>query len=180
MRLIKTITVVALVVLLPAISWYYLSKGAEWRKSGLKEISQRTQVTIPDLITHDSLTVSREDLFGNYVIAVDGQLVATSQSEKIVEQFGVRNNMRFLMIHPPTAPSAQEGWLHIPCTDSDCEALAGELFPGQTNAALLDDSLQLRQSYNLREVDELKRLIEHGAILVPPEKRDEIELVRGK
>ncbi|MDX1407978.1 MAG: hypothetical protein R3330_07585 [Saprospiraceae bacterium] len=180
MRLVRTLTVLALVILLPAISWYYLSKGADWRKRGLAEISQRTQIDFPSLLTSEGTSLGQDDLFGSFAIAVDGATVPVPDLQKLTEQFGVRQDMQFLMFNGQAPDTEDDPWVHIDCVDTACRMLTDVLFPGTKNAALIDDSLQVRRSYDLREAEEMKRLIEHGAILLPTEKREQIELIRGE
>ena len=53
------------------------------------------------------------------------------------------------------------------------------LFTDQNNAVLIDDSLYLRNSYDLNAPGQVKLLAEHGVILFPLERSKKIELKRG-
>ncbi len=91
----------------------------------------------------------------------------------------MRKDVKFLAFGSRGTDLGEE-WLRLPCDESTCTLLARALFSDSSNAVLIDDSLQLRRSYDLGQEEELHKLIEHGAILFPTEKREKIELIRDK
>ena len=83
------------------------------------------------------------------------------------------------------AAELDDAWTIVDCSESDvasksgCKAWTVQLFRGHSNAVLIDDSLYIRNTYDLNEAGQMKLLAEHGVILFPVEKSKKIELKRG-
>jgi hypothetical protein len=178
MREFRTILVVALLILFPAVSWYYLEKGKDWRMAGVAEIADKTQLSPDTLYTADGDTLSEEQIFGYYIIATDQRKpVSEEVMNALHEQFGEREDLLLLSLSRNASPP--EGWIGINCQGKDCGWLR-EYLVAQENCALIDDSLRLRRTYDLSSEDQRKKLVEHTAILVPLKKRERLELKRDQ
>lgn len=178
MRLFRTILVVALLILFPALSWYYLQQGKDWRMTSVSEISEKTQLTVASLTTMDGDTLTPESLLGNFIIAADlSHPVKHEVLDALHDQFGERDDV--LLMALTSGDAVPQGWLGIDCDRQDCSWLRQHL-DSSANSALIDDSLRLRRTYDLMKEDERKKLVKHTAVIVPLEKREKLELRRDK
>ena len=184
MRWVKTTILFVILLGLPALSWYYLKKGADWRISGLEAIANKTPL---ETDTYQFATFKNKEVNlveGRFYLA--SNISATSETEKaalqkLADQFDHRDDLIYLLFGlPSNNTSLDEQWQQVDCSSSPCSRLTAQLFPSGMNAALVDDSLNLRRSYDLLNEEDAHALIEHAAILFPVEKRKKIELIRGK
>lgn len=180
MKLLKTIVILALIVGLPALSWYYLSQGADWRMKGIEAMAEKTPVdlTLDAGFNTASGNLEAEKIF---TIAVNYDETSASQLERLnllADQFSYREDLVMLYRGPQVQGMADE-WTNSRCEQNGCDELMSTLFPVGVNAALVDDSSYLRRTYDLNTEEGVKTLIEHAAILFPVEKRAKLELKRG-
>ena len=170
-----------ILIALPAISWYYLKKGADWRRSGLAEMADKQPIDAAPVklatIPGDSVEL-REGVFAIATNIRSSAPEIQSTLDKIAEQFDHQEDLLFLYFGDRDARLAAE-WAVVDCRDPACSKLSSELFGGNTNMALIDDSLNVRATYNIMAEGQTQKLAEHGAILFPVEKRKKIELKRG-
>lgn len=180
MKLLKTIVILALVVGLPALSWYYLSQGADWRMEGIEAMATKTPV---DLTPDAGFLTAQEDLESERTFTIAVKYPTTDQTQLdrlnlLADQFSYREDLVMLFHGDPVENLADE-WTMSDCEEADCSGLFATLFPEGMNAALVDDSSYLRRSYDINSQEGINSLIEHAAILFPVEKRAKLELRRG-
>lgn len=166
---------------LPALSWYYLKKGADWRRAGLAEMSDKRPITGADvkLLSANGDTIQLEE--GVFAIASNLALSGPENQmilNKIAEQFNHQPDLLFLYFGDISGDLAEE-WTILDCQRSSCEELVAQFFKEGMNTVLIDDSLNIRVLYDVTSEGQTNKLAEHGAILFPVEKRKEIELKRG-
>jgi hypothetical protein len=183
MRKVRIILIVLVLVGFPALSWFYLSSGLKWRVGAQDETVRKERLGNFELMELDSTTWSPSALLGTYyLVAVPQDSIAISQLKKINTQFGVRSDFRtiyFLPAGDQPLHGSDSTWLHVHCTNG-CQAFKGALFGQNASAAIVDDSLYVRGRYQLSSVGEVRKLVEHLAVVLPIEKRERIELKRGK
>ena len=179
-KIFTVLSVLLILIALPALSWLYLNRGAEWRKAGLAEMSDKRTFEYNDLmlVGEDGEAFSFEA--GRFAIATKAEPGTTELREtitKLAEQFDHLSNIDFVYFGSSALEATD--WIHIDCSASECDKITTQLFQGSSNTALIDDSLYIRGVYDIASEPELVSLVEHGAILFPPEKRAKIELKRG-
>jgi len=180
MRLLKTIIILAVLVAFPALSWYYLNRGLSWRVDAKAEIENKQ--SMPDLgaiIDRDSTVIYFRDIRDRYLIVCDPAKGTIGNLEKIHEQFKDRDD--FAILQFPSRETALADLEHAKTIDcrAQCDDLKSSIFPTNHNAAVLDDSLYLRHTYDLRDRDQASKLVEHMALLFPFERRPKVELRRN-
>ena len=180
-RWLAALGVIVILIVLPALSWYYLNQGADWRRAGLAEMADKKPFEYEelDLANVDGEMIRLEP--GMFIIATKLEATTAARTEtlnKIAEQFDHQPDLQFLYFGTQKDGLAED-WTVVDCASSDCNSMTMQLFAGNSNAALIDDSLYIRSVYDLASNDEAQKLAEHGAILFPVEKRKKIELKRG-
>jgi hypothetical protein len=148
------------VVVVPLGSWFYLKKGLDYRKGALQE-----------LIAKDSLERSIDSLgliFGKTSIIVLDTLVDSSITSGIRDQF--KNTPGFQVIH--TAGDHETQWPR-PYLESFFDKYDGSAY------MLIDTSGKVRNVYENND-KELKKLIEHTAIVIPRPVEVDIKVKNGQ
>ncbi len=194
--ILQTLALLLFLVVLPLGSWYYLKRGADYRIEMIQELGAFSQLSSPELkeqLGEDwppeewntkvgvwAFLPEDEDLqakFGHYLAELADQFEEKQEQVRfflIPAESGVDVN-GFLetselsgLMHPPIALSA-----------TDAQRLALEEFKlplentrFERNPYLaLTDSLTVKRYYDVREPQEMARLVEHIVFLVPAEKQ---------
>jgi len=182
MRIIKTILIVIVLIGFPALSWVYLNSGLKWRVHAQEETASKQALVDFVLTDRDSNSLSAEDLTGTFfVVATPDDTLSLKHLNMVHEQFHVRDDYRTIFYE-----SAQQmmpvpldsTWMYVRCI-SGCDTLQTRLFGPDYSAAIIDDSLRVRGRYHLSSLTEMRKLVEHLAVVLPIEKRERIELKRG-
>ena len=179
MRLVRVIAILALLIGFPALSWYYLQTGADWRKSGLDELADKKEITLPAVTSMNGDQIGEDVFSGKFIVYCDLDVAQhESTLQGLDEQFRSRKDV--LLVNLKAVPNGSD-WLYIDCESSDCAWLRQNIFDGgSANCALIDSDMNLRRTYDLANDEELKDLVRHAGILFPIEKRKKIELKRGQ
>lgn len=201
----KSLQFVALflmLIVLPAGSWYYLSKGMDYRleaKSELGDFGKRPPLPYTTL---EGSLVSQTDLSDGVFIVAEldqpGQkntLQVAQELGKIHTQFDARKDIFFLILaHPADSAALQKLLKKHKLIDP------GQVFTIQKDAldkpgfnfaqvdseksgayiAITDTAGQIRQYYDFRDGSRVKRLVEHITILMPVIEREQAILKREK
>jgi hypothetical protein len=183
MRTLKIIVVLLVLIGFPALSWYYLSSGLRWRINAQEATRRKEALRNFTLVDKDSVLITSQEMAGTYyLIARPGDAAAVDHLKRVGAQFGVRHDFRTVIL----LPGGKEGlelnesaWMQLTCAQG-CEALNQMLFEEDYTAAIVDSSLYLRGRYHLSSMQEMRKLVEHLAVVLPIEKRERIELKRGK
>ena len=157
-KLISWIALAGLLFVVPLVSWLYLKKGLEYRKNILKEVAVKDSVSVNE----DSLHILR----GKTTVLV---LATGSKHSEIVE--GIRLQYedvpRFQIWQ--SGESSSDG--KIPA--DYCSSLVAK-YPEDV-FMLIDTSLRIRNTYGA-SADEVKKLIEHIAVVLPRKEEADIKM----
>lgn len=178
MRLLRVIGIILLLIGFPAISWYYLQTGINWRKQGIQEVRVKDSIALPDLELASGQTLIREDMAGKFIlIGLHTSDVPGEVYGDLYDQFDHRDDLLYLILgDTPPLP----GWMQVDCDKTDCAGLQEQLFKSSgVNIALIDPSGAIRNVYDLSKTADQQNLVKHCAIILPVEKREKIELRRG-
>lgn len=155
-KLVSWIAVLLLLVIVPFGSWVYLSKGLNYRKSALAELKPK-----------DSISIKLDTL--NLFAGKTTLLVLQNQgSDEIVnaieEQF---KNAQALQVLYKDSTKLRS---YVP------NNYLGGFFEGRREFAfaLIDKDLLIRNYYSL-DIESVKKMIEHIAIIMPRPKELDIE-----
>ncbi len=185
MKLARTIAVLTVIVAFPALSWYYLNQGAAWRIQGIEAMRNKVAIDLPYTPLIDVSGETIEGIGDYFIIAVniDPNKNAADLND-IAALFKHRGDVMLLSFNGGSQ-ELDEAWTVVECSESGadsisvCDVWKSQLFKDKLNAVLIDDSLYIRNTYDLNAPDQLKLLAEHGVILFPVERSKKIKLKRG-
>ena len=203
-------TALILVILFgfPALSYFYLTKGTEYRRQAFVEMGQHG--TMPDL-------GRLAPVYGALPAELRGQLHVVGwidqeheqarsaygeTLERLHQQFNESDRIHFSTIAAPAVDSAAIAYFvsRFKLTDSEqisilradepafaglgrdfALPLDGGTLPGaRALVALVDTSLTIRGYYDLAEEEQARRLVKHIAIILPLPKERDIVFEREK
>ncbi|MCB0659984.1 MAG: hypothetical protein KDC04_03550 [Saprospiraceae bacterium] len=153
--IIAIIVLAALTIVVPLGSWYYLKMGHDYRKEALKQLLPKDSIDY----TFDSLGI-----FKGKVTVFTGADTDTSIQRKINDQFG---NSPFFQMYS--------------CNKLQSEFASDNVFRKKLDAyclkdfVLVDTSLRIRNTYQ-SDLESLKTLVAHIAILLPQKKELDIKM----
>lgn len=200
--LVQYLALALLLVGLPAISWYYLDKGFKYRMETLGELGElgrfpsgpyeRLNGTLLEEAALEGkvLVIHR---FATPLVAADEQVAL--ELGKIHHQFDERPDVRFLLFSEPADSAALLPLLEKNrLTDPAQVDLLRPVFqgnppfsfagdpkqPSDSWVALADTSGLVRQYYDFRDGNRIRRLVEHVATLMPVMERNKPVLKREK
>jgi len=172
------IAVFVLIVIFPLISWIYLKKGEEWHvnsKSELESLGQIDQNLVFSELDSDTLALS--DFEGKLILYFDTDNVnAISDLAYIVDQFAENNDIILSVNDRNNYP--QDLTKHLYKVENPKLISSNNL--DKDYALLFDTSHELRKQYDVLSKEELSKLIEHTALLLPYEKKADIKMKREK
>lgn len=182
MRVLRIVLIVMVLVGFPALSWFYLKSGLKWRVNAQEETAGKETLSNFTLITPEGDTVMRQDVFGKYsVIAMPADSISAAHLGMVHAQFHAREDYETICLMPSERAAMtfhDSTWISVQCV-AGCDDLMSALYAGSYSAAIVDDSLQVRGRYQLGSVEDMRKLVEHLAVVLPIEKRERIELKRG-
>lgn len=198
---VATLILFFLLVVLPFGSWYYLKDGLDYRIKTMGELKQYGALPNFSYTTFQNTTIAAADLKGKVAVAnvldlQKEQLTHTfgNTLEKLHDQFKERKDVFFLIHVTDTSKTNVENFArqyqlqdYAQCYFIPTDAAV--LSTLQTNYHLAADSLYtyftlidtkniVRKHYDVQEEIQVKRLVEHLALLLPLQKREEITLQR--
>lgn len=157
-KLLSWIVLGLFLVVVPFISWYYLKEGLDYRIKALSE-----------LIAKDSISVeldSLKKLAGKTTLLLNkSSKDVTDLIPPIEEQF--KNTQGFQIISFDTIP----GIIHLP------ENYLNQIRTKYADQSfiLIDTSLFIRNTYK-HDMDAVRKMIEHIAIVIPRVKESDIKM----
>ncbi|HMX39318.1 MAG TPA: hypothetical protein PKD78_03290 [Saprospiraceae bacterium] len=190
----KRIMLLVLLVGLPAISWYYLSNGLNWRKEAVAELGSYGHIRGAFIMWPDG---TKEDRLKSKVVVVHvfGENPdLTPENKKIIDtgeelfkQFGQSEHFRLAMVaeggtaefrsHMQTRPSIDYAtwvwtgglgsWRTI--IDNGYQSFVAKTAapPMTYHYALTDTSGMIRRYYNALDDQQVKRMVQQIALLLP-------------
>jgi hypothetical protein len=182
----QTLALLVFLVGMPLGSWYYLREGYQYRKSILDDLRQLGE--LPGLPASDFRdTLLNDGVIGDKVLVVakvdDTNAPITKVLGGLSDQFAESRMVSFVLICPDSEKAAllldvfeksahyrSDLFILIAASDSSVNefigALPDEIQSGQS-VLLADANRQIRRLYRVEEKSELKRLVEHIAIVIP-------------
>lgn len=185
-----------ILIVLPAVSWYYLRGGLKWRKDAVSELSVYGKIRPAFIIWQDH---TKEDLLKSKVVVVHNfgdhpDLTAANRkildtAEKLHQQFGKNPYFRMGMIsrsgtaeflsYKQTLPSIDyatwvwtgglDAWQTILQNGYEYYCIAEKTKPEPEYFALADTSGTIRRYYNAMDDKQIERMVQHIALLLPAE-----------
>jgi len=191
--LISVAILLLLLVGLPIGSWFYLQSGLEYRQELLGQLKDHGVIPSMSLQTHTGEEFTNQMIDDRIVVASvldfssEGLKTAFGNSlTKLHDQFDERNEVAFLMhiADSTTTDAAVEAFAEAyALTDArQCYFLRGadgeyaaktlynmpeEAIESLAYYALADTSNTVRHYYDVRKEEDVKRLVEHIAIILP-------------
>ncbi len=157
-KLLSWIVLGLFLVVVPFISWYYLKEGLDYRKQALSELKVKDSIQIE----LDSLLI----LKGNTTLLVlqSGKEV-TDLLHPIQEQF--KNTQNFQIV----SFDQTSGFDYLPL--GYLSQLKSKY--NDESFMLIDTSLYIRNTYK-HDMDAVRKMIEHIAIVIPRVKESDIKM----
>jgi len=185
---------ILILVVLPAVSWFYLRGGLRWRRDAVAELSAYGKIRSAPIIWQDH---TKEDLLKSKVVVVhsfgddpdltDANKKILDTGEKLYKQFGNNPNFRLAMIfkggtaefrsYAQTLPSADYAtwvwtggvgsWQAILQNGYEYYCKSEKVDPDPEYYALADTTGTIRRYYNALDDREVDRMVQHIALLLP-------------
>jgi len=164
----QTVALSFMLVILPLISWYYLNRGLDYQVAARSELGNLGNWVLPQDEDIYGNRLDPEFFKGKMLIGGVFQPSLAKTLEKLHEQFDERDDLVFVFFSHENADildlkdAKQVIWLKQDVNQSE------DFF-------LVDIKGVIRKTYDLNNVKQVKRLVEHTAILLP--KKQDRELV---
>ncbi len=160
-KLISWVAVILLLAVVPFGSWYYLKGGLDYRKKALSE-----------LIVKDSIPSSIDSLHllsgKTTVLSFSTDSASRIVFASLLKQFEKTPGFQVMNIDTMTS----DGSFLFSRNEDFSRFMA--TYEGK-NFVLVDTSLNIRNSYSQSD-EEIRKLIEHVAIVIPRQKESDIQL----
>jgi hypothetical protein len=183
-----------LLVLTPAVSWYYLSKGLDYRQDHLQQLERFGPAPQGSWVSTDGVAISSEDWREQlslvcFLTETSDRTSVSPVLSRIHSQFDDRKDVVIYQFvnTPDGSPEASEPdslpWRILRSSLSEWEDLRGRWSDilGKNVAdqiVLVDRKGELRQTFQLNDDAEMKRLVETVAVMLPPKKVERPQLNR--
>jgi hypothetical protein len=193
-KTMRVLAMMLLFVVFPLVSWYYLSTGADWRRSNLKELVTVGQV-LP--VTYTDGAGLSHNLLDRRVCVLycsnDSNLVSEKSTsalrvfDLIYDQFNARPELRLVLAMRPEyntlklaaeqkAGGLTDVWVYTTEFDAWQQLLnkAKEAYNKERQAAISDNFVclsdihgNIKGVYSVGDIAQEKKLVQHLAILLP-------------
>jgi hypothetical protein len=182
---------------LPIGSWYYLREGYNYRKTLLNDLSDLGSLPASSLSNARDSSISVESLKGKALLLIPIRAEDTTTAQLITslaDQFAESKGLSFLLIGN-TTPAAQQWadyfsdydarypglFIHLPA-DHPINTATLNTWNRQwlthKAVAIVDVNSVVRRSYKISDNQDLQRLVEHLAILIPGKSTPKPVIVR--
>ncbi len=158
MKYIAGIVTLALIVILPAGSWYYLQSGYDFRLELLKQLEPKGILDHSKVSEEVALELSKQ-LDRSTVLLYNGALVNSQRIADIEDQF--KNAMTFKTISISDSNQVSS------ISDMKLSQNQSSQLLTQHKAVLIDTSGQIRQWYSLDTDSQYEDVVEHLAVVLP-------------
>jgi len=175
--------------ILPAGSWYYLKKGADYRMEHIKDMTSKGDFVQSNII---GITKENIDSLRSKTILLgisngeQSPMIDTmnSQVELLVDQFGDRDDMkiiRFISDESGGGAFTESNVIeHVWIANQSAESIKNCGVKSEMNKpfwSLVDYKGQIRNYYS---IDDFEKLVVQSAMILPIEQRKKIDLKRDK
>jgi len=201
---IQIVALTIILVVFPGVSWYWLSRGLDYRKTAKAELKELGPFPEFSWRNYTGRTLSKDDLKGSFVIAAVYDLEQPQLSDyfgrelsRLHDQFDDRKDVLFLSVIGRDTTLLPAFMKQYGLSDTtQCFFFATETsvmnylvadgftmpeLDGATspNIVLADTSSVIRSYYDVRDNEQLKRMVQHLSLLLPMSKsRDELRFQR--
>ncbi|MCC6412178.1 MAG: hypothetical protein IT270_10995 [Saprospiraceae bacterium] len=185
-----------ILIVLPGISWIYLRNGLNWRKTAQAELKEFGKVRSAPVIYADGTKYDRIDgkvcvihFFGDDPQLTEANKKIIEDGQKLFDQFGQNDAFRLVMVskegssefrsHYQKLPSidyatwvwsgATGSWKTILMNGYESYCLQEGIKPAEEYYALADTSGTIRRYYDALDDQQVARMVQHVAILLPKE-----------
>lgn len=168
---------------LPMGSWYYLSKGADFRIAQIEDMKPKSDFSFSAIsgITE----IQKDSLMGKTILASVNDEVSTEvekQVNALLDQFGERTDFKVIQFKKAEKGNERFGekadmnhlWEAHQANVTNC-GLSTEVV--KPYWALIDDNGKVRNYYSQNEFE---KMVVQTAMILPIEKRKKIDLKRDK
>ena len=168
MKYLIAAAVSLLIIIVPFGSWYYLQTGLNYRKASIEELKPKAE--LEDITSALEIFQGATSLLYNGNVADD----ARKEVEVIFEQYQSGLTFQLVEISNDSIPG-DLGSNHIKISDQAFTSA----FDNTAAFALIDTSGSVRNYYN-NTPEDISKLVEHLAIVIPLPKRKDIKMKNGK
>jgi hypothetical protein len=196
-RKIGMIAALAIIlVIFPAVSWYYLHGGMTWRKKAVSELGSYGKIRPAWIVYPDGEKVNQLNgcvtvvhIFGENPDLTEENKKIVDIGQRLFDQFGTSHHFRMAMVAEGGTSEFRSYVQKLPSIDYATWAWTGALGAWRTiieNAyesytlaqgekavpqyfALADSSGQIRRFYDAMDEKQVGRMVEQIAILLPKE-----------
>jgi hypothetical protein len=184
-----------LLVVFPAMSWFYLRQGLDWRLSVQAELRNYGKVRGAYFIAPGDNKINLIEkkvcvlhIFGENPELTDDNKKVMDIGEKLKEQFGQNDDFRLVMIAEGGTPEFRSHYQKIPGSEGpvwvwtgglgswrtilengyESYCLAEKTTPAKTYLAVSDTAGTVRCYYDIHKKEEIDRMVTHISLLLPP------------
>lgn len=193
-----------LLAFFPILSYYYLNKGYQYQKALMADLKVQGDWHIQGIKLPEKEPLTKDMVQGKVWVStfIQDTLVPAAKKEilqTVHNQFNKQEGVVFLIYLPSSLSGFSKDGLNRLKQDLDLEEPQQVFFisdtlgfnsesfskqfylPASANAGdyfiLSDGMMQVRRYYNLNDKDDLQKLVEHTAMLMPRKSKDRPELV---
>ena len=204
-KIVQLLVLLLLLIVFPLRSWYYLTMGMGYRKSHLEELKELGPMPMPtmaDMLLKTPLPA--DSLQGRWTVSAFVDLTNKQQAalvgdqlSELHKQFDERKDLLFLTFAQGDSTSLANWLASYKITDlNQCRFALGDARQMQAATSAYgitdtdwqnhswmvfsDNKQMIRKRYTIDQVEEVKSLVEHIAVLLPIISRDEPVLKREK
>lgn len=164
----QTVALSFMLVILPLISWYYLNRGLDYQVATRSELGNLGNWVLPQDVDIYGNRLDPEFFKGKMIIGGVYQTTLAKTLEKLHEQFDERDDLVFVLF-------SQEDSDILDLKDTKQVIWLKQDINQVEQFFLVDIKGVIRKTYDLNDVKQVKRLVEHTAVLLP--KKQDRELV---
>ena len=201
-KVVQIVLLGLVLVAMPAGSWYYLDKGLQYRKKSLAELKDlgtfsndyRIESDSGRVLTRDSLR-KKVTLHFTYADAPARER-ALAVMAQMLSQFGERPDVLFVGYNLSATPDTGATWLTnllnrklydpkkvylSPLSDRSTATAQLKITDfSQPMVVIADTAAHIRHQYAISNNQEIGKLIEHTALIIPMINKEEAKIEREK
>lgn len=185
-------------LLLPFISWLYIKNGVEFRQHALEELRQSIDVSTCHDLSVNGKPFNHDSLKGKVWVLINAPEIPDKNklaevAGTIYDQNDGSRSVRLVFCGADISGFSSVLPAHLTHRQfvSFAPASTFECFQGifvqkdtfsvnrfAENAYIIDNKGLLRRGYDINETGEVRKLVQHSAILIPEYKKEKPQLVR--
>lgn len=185
-------------LLLPFISWLYIRNGVDFRLNALKELNQKLNISSIDSLEVDGQILNNDSLKGKVWIfmKIEDKTQVEISKEIASTIYDQNDGSRSVKVVISTEPGLQKdlnlnafltkrkfvSFAPVKSFD-DLQSIFVQKDSFSVNrfaatCLIIDNKGFIRRGYELENPEEVKKLVQHSAILIPEYKKEKPQLVR--